>query len=270
MEQTFALIKSDAIYRGETQAIMKALKEGGFNIVAARAMAAPCDPKMPEYAQYEALLAPHRDDPTYNAMLYSLTHPVGATMMVLEAADGAPGVVGRFLDFLGDSDPSKAAPGTLRQRFGTSLRDNAVHGSASPEEARREIAIGFPAAPPPLVSYALPSRLAAPASPPTALPPSALSPIDVTQIEEPANAGGHPVVDLMIESVVESVTESVAESVAESVVEVRAPALATSGGDRTPEPAASLADSKVDSGTTVAALPGWTGTAPPPPRRRLR
>ncbi len=258
MEQTFALIKSDAIYRGETQAIMKALKEGGFNIVAARAMAAPCDPKMPEHAQYEALLAPQQDDPTYNALLYSLTHPVGATMLVLEAADGAPGVVGRFLDFLGDPDPIKAAPGTLRQRFGTSLRDNAVHGSASPEAARREIAIGFPASPPPLVSYALPARQAAPPPLPAALPPAALPPIDVTQIKEPADAGTHPVVDLMIESVVES------------VVEVKAPELATSGGNHTPEPTGSLAESGVASGATVAALPGWTGTAPPPPRRRPR
>lgn len=235
MEQTFALIKSNAIERGETSAILKAIKEGGFKIVAARAMAAPCDAKMPEHAQYEALLTPYLDDPTYNAMLYSLTHPVGATMLVVETADGTPGAVARFLHFLGDPDPSKAAPGTLRQRFGTNPRDNAVHGSLTPEAARREIAIGFPGAPPPSISYALPAR------------PEMVKTLQKAEIASPDNETS------MVETVVvESQTVPTHD-------EVRVPM-----HDDVSAPVALLSQ---DSAT---ALPGWTKSTLPPPRRRPR
>ncbi|HCM60457.1 MAG TPA: nucleoside-diphosphate kinase, partial [Bacteroidales bacterium] len=46
---------------------------------------------------------------------------------------------------IGTTDPAKAAPGTVRAEFGTDVRMNAVHGSDSPENARREASFFFSA-----------------------------------------------------------------------------------------------------------------------------
>lgn len=46
-------------------------------------------------------------------------------------------------DMIGATDPETAAPGTLRRDFGKTKRWNAVHGSATPEEADREIELWF-------------------------------------------------------------------------------------------------------------------------------
>ena len=46
-------------------------------------------------------------------------------------------------EIMGDTDPKKAKPGTIRADFGTSIEKNAVHGSDSLETAKREIAFFF-------------------------------------------------------------------------------------------------------------------------------
>jgi nucleoside-diphosphate kinase len=52
----------------------------------------------------------------------------------------------RVREFVGVTDPAKAAPGTIRADFGTSVRANAVHASNPEEDVRREIAFFFPSA----------------------------------------------------------------------------------------------------------------------------
>jgi nucleoside-diphosphate kinase len=51
--------------------------------------------------------------------------------------------VADFRALIGATDPRQAAPGTIRHRFGTSIGENAIHGSDSPENAEREIAFFF-------------------------------------------------------------------------------------------------------------------------------
>ena len=47
-------------------------------------------------------------------------------------------------DLMGDTNPGNAAPGTIRNLYGTSIGSNAVHGSDSPETAKKELAFFFP------------------------------------------------------------------------------------------------------------------------------
>jgi nucleoside-diphosphate kinase len=62
-----------------------------------------------------------------------------AVLMVLEAPDA----IRRWRDLMGATDPAKAAPGTLRKAFGTSIDRNATHGSDAPETAAYEIGYFF-------------------------------------------------------------------------------------------------------------------------------
>ena len=52
-------------------------------------------------------------------------------------------VVRRIRSFIGPTDPSAAAPGTIRYMYGISLQNNAVHASDSQESAKKELAIVF-------------------------------------------------------------------------------------------------------------------------------
>ncbi|MGA2142552.1 MAG: nucleoside-diphosphate kinase, partial [Brevinematales bacterium] len=48
-----------------------------------------------------------------------------------------------FRVLIGSTDPKKAAPGTIRAKYGTGLPQNAIHASDSPENALKEIALIF-------------------------------------------------------------------------------------------------------------------------------
>ena len=61
--------------------------------------------------------------------------------MVLEGEDA----IGRVRELMGATDPAKAAPGTIRKDFASSIEANAVHGSDSPESAAFEIPFFFDA-----------------------------------------------------------------------------------------------------------------------------
>jgi len=62
-----------------------------------------------------------------------------AVVMVLEANDA----IRKWRETMGATDPSKAADGTLRKEFGTSIERNATHGSDAPETAAYEIGYFF-------------------------------------------------------------------------------------------------------------------------------
>ena len=49
----------------------------------------------------------------------------------------------RAREIMGATDPAKAAPGTIRKDFGLDLQRNSIHGSDSPENAEKEIALFF-------------------------------------------------------------------------------------------------------------------------------
>jgi nucleoside-diphosphate kinase len=82
--------------------------------------------------------AVHRERSFYNDLVrYMSSGPV--LVLVLEAENA----VGRLRDLMGATDPKKAAEGTIRKRFATSIEKNVIHGSDSVENARIEISYFF-------------------------------------------------------------------------------------------------------------------------------
>ncbi len=129
---TFTIIKPVAVAERQEGKIIDAILKKGFNIVAL---------KRHQLTQEEAedFYTVHKDKYFFTDLVTFMTSsPV--YLGVLEKED----CVAQFRKIIGETDPRKAASGTIRKRFGKSLRSNAVHGSDSDENAAREIALFFP------------------------------------------------------------------------------------------------------------------------------
>ena len=88
--------------------------------------------------QAELFYEVHKERPFYNDLVeFMISGPVVAA--ILEKANA----VEDFRNFIGATDPAKAAAGTIRQLYGISLQENAVHGSDSDENAAREAGFFF-------------------------------------------------------------------------------------------------------------------------------
>ncbi len=90
------------------------------------------------YAQAARLYAAHEGQPYYRGNIDFMTSGP-SWVMVLEGVRA----VERLREMMGDTDPLRARPGTLRRLFGTELPRNAIHGTGTPAEAADEIRIFF-------------------------------------------------------------------------------------------------------------------------------
>jgi len=130
-EETLSIIKPDGVARGLTGRVLEALETEGLKIVGM---------KMVQLTKEgaEGFYQVHRQKPFFESLTtYMSSGPV--VVMVLEGE----GTIERLRQLMGATDPQKAAPGTLRHRYGLSVQENVVHGSDSPETARWEIAYFF-------------------------------------------------------------------------------------------------------------------------------
>lgn len=131
IQQTLSIIKPDATKAHNIGAIVSYLEKGGLNVVGMKMLRLT-----PELAG--KFYSVHQKMPFYPALVsYMSSGPVVA--MVLEG----PNAVARNREIMGATDPLKAAVGTIRKDFGTSISANAVHGSDSVENAQKEIAFFF-------------------------------------------------------------------------------------------------------------------------------
>src|SRR6185503_8067661 len=117
--RTFSIIKPDATRRNLTGAVTAKLEEAGLRVVASKRIQMTRE-------QAEGFYAVHKDRPFFGELVsFMISGPV--LIMVLEG-DGA---VAKNRKIMGETDPAKAAPGTIRGDFATSIDKNAVHGSDS-------------------------------------------------------------------------------------------------------------------------------------------
>jgi nucleoside-diphosphate kinase len=131
MERTLSLIKPDAVRKNAVGAIIQMLEAGGLKVVGARMLRL-------SRTQAEGFYAVHRERPFFASLCEFMTSgPILA--MVLEGE----GAIAKNREIMGVTDSKKAAPGTIRARFGQSIEQNAVHGSDAPETARTEIGYFF-------------------------------------------------------------------------------------------------------------------------------
>jgi len=133
VEQTLALIKPDAVSRGLTGEILRRLEAAGLTIVALKRLRLTRE-------QARAFYAVHRERPFFD----SLTDYMSSGPIVALVAQGED-AIRRWRDLMGDTDPQKAAPGTIRRDLGLDKEKNAVHGSDGPETAATEIPFFFSA-----------------------------------------------------------------------------------------------------------------------------
>ncbi len=130
-ERTLAIVKPDAVAAGHAPQILARLEKAGFRIVALR-MRALSRP------QAEAFYHVHRERPFF-AGLCSFMSSGPCIPMVLERENA----IARLREVMGATDPAKAAPGTIRKDYATSIERNAIHGSDAPETAAFEIGYFF-------------------------------------------------------------------------------------------------------------------------------
>jgi nucleoside-diphosphate kinase len=128
IERTLSIIKPDATARNQTGAINAVIEAAGLRIIAQKRVRWAA-------AEAEAFYAVHRQRPFFADLVRFMTSgPI--VVQVLEGENA----IDRYRQVMGATDPSKAAPGTLRAQFAQSIERNSVHGSDSAENARAEIA----------------------------------------------------------------------------------------------------------------------------------
>ena len=130
-QTTFTMIKPDAVSAGNSGAILKIIEEAGFEVRAMKKTLLSKDVAGKFYAV-------HKERPFYNDLCeYMSSGPIIAMVLIKDNA------VDSFRELIGATDPSKAAPGTIRQLFATSIEANAIHGSDSDENAMIEAGFFF-------------------------------------------------------------------------------------------------------------------------------
>jgi nucleoside-diphosphate kinase len=133
IERTLTIIKPDAVAKGVTGQIIARLEAAGLKVLAAKLVRLT-----PEQAA--GFYAVHKARPFFASLCAFMTQ--GPVMPMVLEGDNA---IARLRDLMGATDPAKAAPGTIRRDFASSIEANAVHGSDSPESAAFEIPYFFPA-----------------------------------------------------------------------------------------------------------------------------
>ncbi|MBS0350861.1 MAG: nucleoside-diphosphate kinase [Proteobacteria bacterium] len=131
VEQTLSIIKPDAVEKNVIGQIYCRYENAGLKIVAA---------KMLHLTRQEAedFYNVHRQRPFFKDLVKFMTQ--GPVMISVLRGENA---VAKHRQLIGDTDPKKAAPGTIRADFAESIDANAVHGSDTPGNAAQEISFFF-------------------------------------------------------------------------------------------------------------------------------
>lgn len=131
IERTLAIIKPDAVAAGKTGEIIGVIEKNGFIVERMSKCVLSQDRAHLFYHMHEG-------KPFFDELVDFMCS--GPVVVLVLAKDHA---ISAWRVLMGDTNPSKAADGSIRKRYGTSIGHNAVHGSDSPESARREIVIMF-------------------------------------------------------------------------------------------------------------------------------
>ena len=132
VQRTLSIIKPDAVAKNAIGQIYARFEAAGLTIVAARMTKLSRE-------QAEGFYAVHRERPFFGDLVEFMTS--GPVMIQVLEGDDA---IQKNRALMGATDPRKAAPGTIRADFATSIDANAVHGSDAPATAATEIVYFFP------------------------------------------------------------------------------------------------------------------------------
>ncbi len=131
-QRTLVLVKPDGVKKGLTGEIISRLEKKGLKIAAMRML-------QMDKALARKHYAVHDGKPFFAGLVDFITS--GPIVAVVVEGDKSVEVVRKLM---GETDPVKAAPGTIRGDYGLDIGENLIHGSDSEENARTEIALFFP------------------------------------------------------------------------------------------------------------------------------
>ena len=128
---TFAIIKPDAVKNGNTGKIYDRIISAGFKILGAKLIRMTL-------AQAQGFYAIHEGKPFYDELTDFMSS--SQSMVLALEKDNA---VSAWRETIGATNPEEAADGTIRRDFATNIGKNAVHGSDSDDNAKKEIGFFF-------------------------------------------------------------------------------------------------------------------------------
>ena len=131
VERTLILIKPDAVERSLAGEILARIERRGFGVVAGKLLRVSRELGQEHYSE-------HREKPFFGELVEFITS--APTWALVVEGEGA---IATMRKTIGATNPADAEPGTIRGDLATSMPNNLVHGSDSPESAKREIALWF-------------------------------------------------------------------------------------------------------------------------------
>lgn len=131
MNKTLLLLKPDALQKRVVGEIISMIEKAGFNILNIR---------MKKWTKSEAekFYAVHKGKEFFEGLIEFMTS--GPVIGILLEKDNA---IEELRNLVGATDPAKAEPGTIRNKYGTNVRVNAVHASDSPSSFEYEVKCFF-------------------------------------------------------------------------------------------------------------------------------
>ncbi|MFP4686782.1 MAG: nucleoside-diphosphate kinase [bacterium] len=132
MEYTLVILKPDTVSKNQAGAVLAAIERDGLKVIGLKRLQLSRRLAQKFYAE-------HKGKDFYEGLVDFMTS--GPVVAVALAGSDA---IKRARLLMGATDPSQAASGTIRAEFGGgSMPDNAIHGSDSPESAKRELSFFF-------------------------------------------------------------------------------------------------------------------------------
>jgi len=136
IERTLILVKPDGVARGLSGEVIRRVEAKGYRLAALTMLTPTTDLLAAHYAE-------HVGKPFYQPLVDFMS----SGLVVVIVVEGQRVIEG-FRSLAGATEPTLAAPGTIRgdlgRDWGLSVQQNIVHGSDSPESAAREIGLWFP------------------------------------------------------------------------------------------------------------------------------
>lgn len=131
IEQTLSIIKPDGVGKNICGDVISRLEKKGLKLVAAKMMQL-------DKTKAEGFYAVHKERPFFKDLVsFMISGPV--LVMVLEGESA----IAKNREIMGATDPSQAAPGTIRADFAKTIDENVVHGSDGLDTAKFEISYFF-------------------------------------------------------------------------------------------------------------------------------
>lgn len=132
LERTLAIIKPDVVENRKQGAVLQRILDAGFEVLALRQIHL-------SRREAEGFYAVHKERPFFDELCSFMSR--GPVVVIALERENA---VAHWRQVIGATNPAQAEPGTIRKDFGSSLGENAVHGSDSVENGLLECGYFFP------------------------------------------------------------------------------------------------------------------------------